>query len=67
MPTKTYLVRLGEEVVVTGLATFGAVLAADDAAFGTAAVLAALVAAGRAAYGVAVKRLGSDADKPSLS
>lgn len=65
MPSRSYLVRLAEEAVVTGLATFGAVLAADDAAFGTAAVLAALTAAGRAAYGVVVKSLGADAERPS--
>lgn len=67
MPSRTYLVRLAEEAVVSGLATFGAVLAADDAAFGTAAVLAALVAAGRAAYGVVVKSLAGDAERPSAS
>jgi hypothetical protein len=67
MPSRTYLVRLAEEALVTGLATFGAVLAADDAAFGTAAVLAALTAAGRAAYGVAVKSLAGDVDRPSAN
>jgi hypothetical protein len=67
MPSRTYLVRLAEEAVVTGLAVFGTVLAADDAAFGSAAVLAALAAAGRAAYGVVVKNLAGDVDRPSAN
>jgi hypothetical protein len=65
-PSGKYLVRLLEEAVVTGLAAFGTTLTLDDDAFGKAALLAAVVAAGRTVYGLVVKRLGEDVDSPSV-
>lgn len=65
-PSLDFLKKLAEEAVVTGLAAFGTTLALDNEAFGSAAVLAAVAAAGRAAYGLVVRRLGADADRPSM-
>lgn len=63
--TRKFLVRLAEEAVVTGLAAFATTLTLDDEAFTTAAMLAAVVAAGRAVYGLVVRRLG-DPEQPSV-
>jgi hypothetical protein len=66
LPSLTYLKRLVEEALVTALAAFGTTLTLDDDAFGKAAVLAAVAAAGRAAYGLVVRHLGDDLDRPSV-
>lgn len=67
MPSVKYLLRLAEFALVSGLSSGGAILLADDAAFGKAALLSALAAGGVTAYGVLVKGLGDYPDRPSVN
>jgi hypothetical protein len=61
-----FVVRLVEQVLVSGLAAGSLVLAATDDPFSKAAIVAAGVAAVRAAYGLVVKTFG-DPNQPSAN
>lgn len=58
-----FVKRLAEECAYTFAGTFAAVAATGD--LGTAGLVAAAVAGGRAVFGLIAKRVG-DRDKPTL-
>jgi hypothetical protein len=59
--------RLLEEGVVSFLVAFGGVFTATDGGLTVAAATAGVAAGLRALYGVFVKNVGEDANKPSAS
>lgn len=62
----TFVKRLAEEGVVAFLVAFGGVALAGDGALTAAALTGAAAAGLRAVYGVFVKNVGEDTDKPSV-
>jgi hypothetical protein len=63
---KDYLKRLAEVAVVGGLSAGGAYVTQNGFDLSQAGVTALLAAIGVAAYGVVVKKLGSDVDRPTV-
>lgn len=63
---KDYVKRLVEIAVVGGLAAGGAEVTANGFDLSQAGILSLLTAIGVAAYGVVVKKLGADVDRPTV-
>lgn len=66
MFTKLFTLRLAEQTGIAAVAAFAAALGAADGSVTKALLVGALSAAVRAAYGVVVSALGSDAEQPSV-
>ena len=63
---KDYIKRLAELALAGGIVGASSYVAQNGVDFSAAGLRALLVAAGMAAYGVAVKKLGSDQDRPTV-
>jgi hypothetical protein len=62
--SKAFLVRIGEQALISFLLAFGGVLTTSENV-GKAALLGALAAGGRAVYGVLVRNVGAE-DRPEV-
>ncbi|KPI09946.1 hypothetical protein OV450_3437 [Actinobacteria bacterium OV450] len=63
----SFLRRTAEEGAAAFLVAFGGVALAGDGALSRAALAGAVAAGLRAVYGVFVKNVGADAERPSMS